>query len=1202
MSIRPTHRVRLRALGWFAAGLFLGASDDVSGAAGPSRPLRDYAHKVWGVKDGLPQVTADSITQTRDGYLWIGTQEGVARFDGVRFTVYDKSNTPGFVHKSIQSLFEGRDGSLWVGTVGGLVRLRNGPPKSFTQADGLCADVVTGLVEDSAGRLLVGSLNSGLGVLENGRFRCYTEADGLGSNLIRTLTSAASGELYVGTSRGLDRFRDGRIDAVADVPDGLDVRAVLEDSTGRLWLGTATGLWVREQGRWGLREEGQINAILEDRSGAIWVATERRGVCRRRGGAVEHFGEAEGLTDPHARALHQDREGSIWIGTYGGGLNALMDGSFTAVSKRDGLPNDYARAVFESSDGSMWIGTEGGLAHLQEDRITSYTARDGLCGDDVRTIDEDPRGDIWIGTFGGGACRFRNGRFDGLGEDLAASPIYAVLADGPGRVWIGSRGGGLNRWDQGRLVTFTRRDGLAGNQVRAIRKRRGGGLWVATSTGLSHFEDGSFKNYTTRDGLSHDFTYSLYEDDSGTLWIGTYGGGLSRLKDGRFTAYRMADGLFDDTIFQILEDDQGFLWMSCNKGVFRVAKQELDEFATGARDSIRCESYSESDGMRNRECNGSAQPAGTRTVDGRLWFPTLAGVAIVDPRAIRRNEVVPPVVIERLLADGESRDLSDPDPVPPGQGELEIQYTGVSFVAPERMRFRYRLEGFDQDWVDAGLRRAAYYTNLPPGEFRFRVQASNSDGVWNQRGASLAIQLAPHFHQTVWFYGLCGLAAIGTGIGFFRLRIRRLRQRERVLREQVKEQTEIIRERLENEAALERRCRSLIDGANDIIYTHDLRGNLLTLNRAGSRITGCTEEEIRALRLQDLVVPEQQEVVDDWLRKVAVGRPLPPFEMEILSTGGHRHILEATASLVEANGGRQEIEGIARDVTDRKRSEKLLLAKQAAEEANRAKSAFLANMSHELRTPLNAVIGYSEMIEEEAEEAGHRQYRDDLGKIRSAGHQLLNLVNDVLDLSKIESGKMDLYWETFATAGLLRELTDFVEPLAKRNGNRFVLESDGSPEFIHADRTRFRQSLLNLLSNACKFTEGGTVTLTVENRRLESSDWVYCTVQDSGIGIAREQRGKLFHHFSQVDSSETRKYGGTGLGLGISRRRFLAMGEIEIVFWDVAGEHVYSESAADYYTFLSALVRERHARKSPSRSYAFAPILMCNPLSLGIRA
>ncbi len=412
-------------------------------------------------------------------------------------------------------------------------------------------------------------------------------------------------------------------------------------------------------------------------------------------------------------------------------------------------------SLLEDHTGALWVGTDGGGLNLfREGRFRAYRARDGLPADRVIALAEDREGSLWIGTFGGGVARLREGRFTVIGRALGLSSdqVLALTVDASGRLWVGTDGGGLNV-----------------------------------------LENGRFKVYTTEHGLAHNTVSRVYEDGAGTLWIGT-SGGLTLFRQGKLSTITHRDGLFQDGIFQVLEDDQGRLWMSGNKGISYVDKKALADFAEGRANSVASVSFGTSDGMRSSECNGSAQPAGWKARDGTLWFPTTKGAVRVDPARMPMNTLPPPVSIEEVAIDGRAYDPQGTAVVSPGRGEIEVHYAGLSFLEPEKVRFKYRLEGFDQGWVDPGTRRVAYYTNIPPGAYRFRVAAANNDGVWNEEGASFAFELKPHVYQASWFRVLAAMVTVGLALGAHRVHVRHLAVRENRLATLVADRTRELQE------------------------------------------------------------------------------------------------------------------------------------------------------------------------------------------------------------------------------------------------------------------------------------------------------------------------------------------------------------------------------------------------------------------------
>ena len=786
-------------------------------ALDPRKNISQYVHDVWSTKEGLPQRTVQAIVQTQDGYLWLGTQEGVVRFDGVRFTVFNKLNTSAIKHNDIKALCEGRDGELWIGTRKGLIRFKDGTFTTYTTNEGLSENYVTALVVDRSGTLWVGTNSGGLNSLKNGKFKSYTAQSGLSSDGVAALCEGEDGSLWIGTPRGgLNRLKDERFD-VFTISDGLSdnsVRSLYKSADGGIWVGTNRGLNQFINGKFVVYTIAQglsgneISSISSSRDGALWIGTLTNGLNRLQDGKFTSHAIKDG-PGGHVMSILEDREGSLWIGMANEGLNRFHDGDFTTFGTAEGLSDNMTHTFHQSRDGGLWIGTAGGGLNLFKDgKFIHYRTKDGLAGDYMEAIYEDRKGAVWIGTRQG-LNRFENGKFtlytyeDGLTYDRAKvtwpnNQVKAIIEDRQGQFWVGALGGlyVLTNGEFHRIPSITR-------PVTALLEDKDGGLWIGSSSGsVSFFKDGQLTEFE----LTKNMVMALYEDSQGTLWIGTHNDGLIRFKDGKATRYTTHDGLFDDSVFGILEDDHGNLWMSCNRGIFRVNKKELDTFAEGQQPSISSYSYGTADGLKDKECNGGFQNAAYKTVDGRLWFATGVGVAVIDPNHTSINALPPPVHIEEIVVNQRALTSADSNTLGTGTKEIEIHYTGLSFQNPEKMAFKYKLEGFDTDWVDAGTRRVAYYTNIPPGNYQFRVIASNNDGVWNETGASFGFYLQPHFYQTKWFYAVCALALLFLAFGLYRFRVRQLRLRTQQLEVTVEQRTEELKKSQKKVLKLEKQA------------------------------------------------------------------------------------------------------------------------------------------------------------------------------------------------------------------------------------------------------------------------------------------------------------------------------------------------------------------------------------------------------------
>lgn len=745
------------------------------------RDLSQFRHELWLTENGLPQNTVHSLAQTNDGYVWIGTEEGLARFDGVKFTVFNKYNTVQLKSNYIRTLLVDRLGALWIGTAEGLVRFFDGKFTAFTINDGLPGNTIQAIYEDSEGNLWVGTA-TGLGLYKGGTVTTFTTKERLIGGSIQALFEDAEGALWICTPYGLGRLKDGKF-VNYTVRDGLGsngVRAIQQDRDGRIWFGSLSGLSSFRDGRFttfttndGLPSD-RVISLYADREGSLWVGTAG-GLCRFKDNHFIGFNAGDPLGTNTILSLLEDREGSVWIGTESAGVSLLSDTKFTTYTVKNGLSNDLVKSVYGDSNGNIWIGTDGGgLNLLKEGKFAHYTTREGLAGNTVLSLFGDQSGNLWVGTTDG-LGRFHNGGFIKFSpsEGLANSFIQSISGSQDGVLWVGTRGG-LARLKDGVLKTYTEADGLPNDFVSAVFVDSNENLWVGTLGGLARFRDEEFSTYTTKAGLSSDVITSLYEDTEKTIWIGTNGGGLNRLKDGQFTAFTTRQGLLDDVVYRVLEDGHENLWLSCRQGIFHISKAELDDFASRKTGSITPIAYDTADGMVTRECSGGGDPAGWKDSDGNLWFTTIKGVAMIDPERIRINEQAPPVVIEQIHIDDKSVAPNQMIDLPAGTARVDFYYTAPSFIAPEKVRFKYKLEGFDKDWIDSGTRRIAYYTNLRPGSYQFKVIASNNDGVWNRTGATFGLYQRPYFYQTYWFYAIFALVLAVIAWQLYRIRVRRI--------------------------------------------------------------------------------------------------------------------------------------------------------------------------------------------------------------------------------------------------------------------------------------------------------------------------------------------------------------------------------------------------------------------------------------------
>jgi signal transduction histidine kinase/ligand-binding sensor domain-containing protein len=784
----------------------------LAGVAVSSRAAGDYNYfiRTWQVEQGLPQNKVTAVVQTRDGYLWLGTYNGLARFDGVRFTVFDGNNTPQLHSSRVTSLFEAGDGTLWIGDESGhLTQYRAGQFQPVQIHPAWSGGKIYDIAADEAGDVWLMNESGELARVRDGLV--LTPPSGAISKVV-ALTQSAHGRIWVDREGRLSALDHGQLRPVEFAGAATNIypyiQGIAASRDGGLWVACERGIKKWRDGQWvadfgAAPWEGEtLTRLMETRDGNLLAGTSDAGIYLVFPGQTNttfmHFDRTNGLPSDWAISMWEDREKNLWVGT-GAGLAALRPNNLETISPPDQWRGRAVLSVCPAQNGALWIGTEGaGLYRLQDGAWTNFATEHGLRNLYVWSLAEDSGGRLWAGTWGGGLFVQKEGAFDfAPGMENIRPPMPALLPARDG-LWVGTTTG-LRRYRDG---AFTPVDQIPGD-VRAIVQDKPGALWIGTAgSGLARLESGKVRWFKKSDGLSTDFVECLRVDDDGTLWIGTFGGGLNRFKAGRFSVINQKEGLPNSVIGHIELDDQGFFWMSSYGGIIRVSEAELNRCADGKSGTVHCLTYGINDGLPTLECSEGLQPAGAKTPDGRLWFPTAKGLVAVNPAKVKINSLPPPVIIEAIRVDDRPLALESsagaPLQIPPGRHRVEFDYTGLSFVAPEKVRFKCRLNGLEPDWANVGEKRVATYNYIPPGRYSFQVVACNNDGVWNETGASLAFKVLPYFWQTTWFHILGGVSTVLLASGFVwfdtRRRMRRKVERAERQRDIERERTRIARD------------------------------------------------------------------------------------------------------------------------------------------------------------------------------------------------------------------------------------------------------------------------------------------------------------------------------------------------------------------------------------------------------------------------
>jgi len=766
-------------------------------ALDPDKSVYQYNCQSWTRRENLPVNSINAITQTQDGILWFGSSKGLVRFDGLEFTVIGVPDHIQFRSRVVSSLASSRAGGLWFGINAGSLGYYDGQNFSpVTNVNWVDRNMnVRSIWEDSQAVVWVAAQ------AVTGRFiKGATNETSFGNEVSdgMAISGGSGGRVWMGTiRRGLYYWQDGKITRFPD--DSLNqsvIFAVAEDSAGQIWVGTESGLRCYDA-RFQRKEIGdthfEVRALLVDRHGVVWIGTGGNGLMCYKNGGFTTFKKNEGLVNDFVTALFEDREGSLWIGT-SDGLSQLTDLKFPIYSSTEGLIGGSCHAVCASQKGGLWVAMANGFSYFDGKQAVNYTATQGSPRSQIRRIFEAKNGDIYLTEVSGSAIEiFAGGKL--VARHTPANTPIAMAEDAQGVVV--SVVSNLFRVSRNEFVPYAFKDGQAPpfDWIFNLVTGRDGSLWVATVRGIFRVKDGTYQHWSVPEGLLWIKVHWIFEDSDGAIWAGAPTG-MSRLKNNQIRNITRANGLFDDFIFAIVPDNFGYFWVDSVRGIFRVSRQSLNDFCDGKITQVKCDAY---EGMEIVKMVDKTDQewSGCKTLDGRIWFPNPQGVVMIDPASLRVNPTPPLVYIKQVRVNGIELKNSKVSAVPQGKGELEFQYTALSYVAPEKVQFRYQLEGYDQGWIESGNRQSASYTNLKPGKYKFRVIACNADGVWNKAGDFFDIELLPHFYQTIWFYLGCAVLASAALMGIYAWRVGHLRRRER----QLQKAQELLETRVEERTA-----------------------------------------------------------------------------------------------------------------------------------------------------------------------------------------------------------------------------------------------------------------------------------------------------------------------------------------------------------------------------------------------------------------
>ncbi|MFG0328085.1 MAG: two-component regulator propeller domain-containing protein [Phycisphaerales bacterium JB037] len=1092
-------------------------------AQSPALHEHDYRIRTWEAEDGLPESSATAMVQTEEGYLWFGTFNGLVRFNGVQFRVFDAENSEGLPGSGVVNLCVLGDGRLLVSTTRGTAIGDHRGWRTVTSADGWRGDFVRSFAQRPDGKTLVTTFDGH--ILEwNGEF--FTELPRPTGGAASSIAAVDADGTWWVARPGFVGWWDGtRWHTVLErVPEVVCAAA----RDGAVWVVTATQILKfrgseRIQARDLPERPGGLWSVTEDSAGNLWIATFDRGVLLvAPDGTAHRWNSATGLASDSIRFVFEDAERNIWIGTNGGGLSRFTQPRVRAFGTESGIKERIIKSVAPSADGSVLAATYGGglyrIADGQPHRIDG-----GLRPDILQSVLEDRTGRVWVGTYGDGLFLLGDERATRISPAVTGGPnVIALFEDSVGRIWAAG-GQGVGVLEQGNWKRLGEPEGLPTGVVFAFAEDRAGAIWISNGSGVYQRHGERFEEVLDPDGKPLENALSLLCDSKGAMWVGLARSGLVRYRDGEISRVGERVGLPDAAVTGIIEDGLGFTWLASDRGIIRVASEDLVAAADGRLERIRSQLLGRSDGMPSVQCTGARQPAIGRDTGGRLWFATIRGVVRVDPATFRTNEHPPVSRIESVSFDASGGGASD-EPVqrqvrlgdalteelklPPGSRRIEIHYAGLSFVDSEGVRFEVMLEGLDIGWHEVGGARSVTYQQLPPGRYTFRVRAANSDGLWGVAPATLQLTVLPFFWQTAWFRAGSGLTLIAAGAGgAWWAAHRRTRQRRR-----------------ENE-----RFRLAMEASPTAMLILDRDHRITMANSQAEREFGLSRAELRGRPFDEFMPNARRPSVFDATDQPIEPRPGEP-EFSGRHADGKRFPAEVSFSTIDTAEGPSVLVSID-NISNRVRME-LEMAQQRAELAHLARVTMLGELSgslaHELNQPLAAILS-------NAQAAQRLMARDEVD-ITEVREILADIVDQDKRAGEVIHGLRALL-RNEQTPHALLDLGEVVQDVLRLTRSDLInRDVEASTELqpgvppVLGDRVQLQQVLLNLVMNACDAMQSSASKHRHLTVRLQADDRVARVfVIDSGPGISSDIADKMFEPFT------TTKADGMGLGLAVCR-------------------------------------------------------------------
>ena len=1076
-------RIRNPASLFFAALFFQLSWPMSSWALDPGKDISQFSCRTWSRQSGLPVNGINAITQSKDGYLWFGTSVGIVRFDGVEFKLVDLSSISEIRNGIVTSLYPARGGGLWVGLENSSFGFYDGQTFSFRGRDawGQTDMYVHSIVESKDGTLWFAAERGAERLTPSNNFEDVLLVGSSTNESLNVLCGYEDlqGRQWFGTAnQGVYFWQDGKITKLADTNlDEAGVLSIAEDLDGQIWVGTKQGLHCYDSH---LQPKdipplwSEIRALLVDRQGVLWIGTSGDGLARYQRGDYEFLKKTDGLASDYVRALAEDQEGNLWVGTRDG-VSQLAEVKFPIQPAAGDPTVKDALTVSASARGGVWMGSSKGASYF-DPKTKSYTALTGLPNPYAKRIFESSAGNLYVVCGTQNLTVFSGG--NAVANFVADSMVVGLAEDTQGVVV--SVGPHLYRAGTNYFLPYVFNEGQSPDfyWIMNLITSRDGAIWVACGNGIWRVKDGDAQSF-----LPTKRVMWICEDDAGVIWAGSMTG-IIRIKNGQTQFISRKQGLFDDNIYSIVPDNSGNLWVDSGRGIFRVTRKNMNDYADGKTNRVECTVYDGLEAVKTTD-KTVQEHVGCKTLDGRIWFPSPKGVVVIDPAHILTNQIAPPVEIDSVRANGNGFPTRGRVIVPPGKGELEFRFNALSFIAPEKIHYRYQLVGYDKEWVDAAGRRLAFYTNLKPGHYSFHVIAANADGVWNETGDSVELELQPHFSQTGWFYFICVASGIAALTGIYAWRVRLFKRKQQALQKN--------RDLLEKE--VHKRTAELAESNTSL--QQEIEQHKETMIQLQLKTTSLEKEIEERERIQREIENVHRQLMD-----ASRQAGMAEVASNVLhNVGNVLNSVNVSATLAADIARKSKVSSLAKVV-------------DLLDQHEHDLGEFMGNNPKGQQLP-----GYLRRLYEHLAQ----EQKTSVVELESLRKHIEH-IKDIVSMQQ-NYAKMSGLKEMVNVADLVEDSLRMNEGALERHEVELVREFEPVPT-INVEKHKVLQILVNLIRNAKYACDEGNPKEKRLTVRIANGDGrIKISVRDNGVGIPPENLTRIFNH-----GFTTRK---TGHGFGL---------------------------------------------------------------------